>query len=227
MPILYILAGPNGAGKTTFYLTGVEEGFIDKTIPFINADLIIKNELGTYTEENFIRAESIVRERIGKHISNKENFMIESNLAKQSDYNWLNSIKAHGYDIIIYFLCTNNININKHRIKKRVKEGGHDVPENIVENRYRVALIYLKTEILNFNQVHLIENSGRRPEEIAVVKEGKVVKKKDNSIEWVNKVLYLAERLRDKELNFLFAPQKFHLNTSLPSNKKSASKFAA
>ncbi len=55
MPILYILAGPNGAGKTTFYFTAVEQGFIDKNLPFINTDLITKDELGGYIEGNFVK----------------------------------------------------------------------------------------------------------------------------------------------------------------------------
>lgn len=51
MPILYILAGPNGAGKTTFYFTAVEQRFINKNLPFINTDLITKEEPGGYTEK--------------------------------------------------------------------------------------------------------------------------------------------------------------------------------
>ena len=51
MPTLYILAGPNGAGKTTFYFTAIEQGFIDKDLPFINTDLIARNELGGYLEK--------------------------------------------------------------------------------------------------------------------------------------------------------------------------------
>jgi predicted ABC-type ATPase len=103
MPTLYILAGPNGAGKTTFYFTAVEEGFIDKNLPFINTDLITRNELGDYTEENFARAEAIVRNRIAEYISKQENFLVESNLARQSDYDWLKSIKAKGYSISFIF----------------------------------------------------------------------------------------------------------------------------
>jgi predicted ABC-type ATPase len=97
MPTLYILAGPNGAGKTTFYFAAVEQGFIDKGLPFINTDLITRNELGAYTDENFTKAEAIVRDRIGGHISKNESFLIESNLARQSDYDWLKLVKAKGY----------------------------------------------------------------------------------------------------------------------------------
>ncbi len=149
MPTLYILAGPNGAGKTTFYFTAVEEDFIDKNLPFINTDIITRNELGGYTEQNFAMAETIVRNRMADHISKQENFMVESNLARQSDYNWLKSIKAKGYDVIVYFLCTSNIEINIGRVEKRVKEGGHDIPENIIRDRYNMSLLYLRKEIFD------------------------------------------------------------------------------
>ncbi len=76
MPTLYILAGPNGAGKTTFYFTAINQGFIDKDLPFINTDLITRDELGGYTNENFVKAEAIVRDRIADHISKEENFLI-------------------------------------------------------------------------------------------------------------------------------------------------------
>jgi predicted ABC-type ATPase len=69
MPTLYILAGPNGAGKTTFYQTAIEEDFISKELPFINVDLITKDELGGYSEINFARAEELYRERVGILIS--------------------------------------------------------------------------------------------------------------------------------------------------------------
>ena len=169
------MPGPNSAGKTTFYFTAIEQDFIDKSLSFINIDLITRNELGGYSDENFIKAEFIVRNRMANHISNNENFLIESNLARQSDYDWLKSIKANGYDIILYFLCTSNIEINIGRVKKRVKEGGHDVPENIITDRYNMALLYLRKEIFNFREVYLIENSTETAEEVAVIKK-KVVR---------------------------------------------------
>lgn len=199
MPTLYILAGPNGAGKTTFYFTAINQGFIDKELPFINTDLITKDELGGYTEENFVRAEAIVRERIAGHISRNEDFLIESNLARQSDYDWLKLIKSKGYDIVLYFLCTSDMEINIGRVKKRVKEGGHNVPENIVADRYRMALLYLRKEIFNFTEVYLIENSTETAEQIAIVRNGILISKKEDSPEWTNSILFFIEKLRDKK----------------------------
>lgn len=198
MSTLYILAGPNGGGKTTFYFTAVEEGFIDKNLPFINTDLITKDELGGYTEENFAKAEAIVRNRMADQISKQHDFLIESNLARQSDYDWLKAIRAKGYSIVVYFLCTTNIEINIGRVQKRVKEGGHSVPENIIRDRYNMSLIYLRKEIFDLEEVHLIENSAETAEEIALVRNGKLIFKKDNPPEWLKKVLFLLEKVGEK-----------------------------
>src|ERR1043165_1261368 len=106
MPTLYILAGPNGTGKTTFYNGAVVEGQIDNDLPFINVDTIARVELGGYSEENYVKAADIARERIAKHLEKKEDFMIESNLASEKDYLWIENMRRAGYEVILYFLCT-------------------------------------------------------------------------------------------------------------------------
>ena len=137
MSILYVIAGPNGAGKTTWYATAIEQKFIDSSLSFINVDLITLHELGGYSEENFAKADAVARERIGNFIHRGENFMIESNLSKASDYEWLQAVIKKGYEIVVYFLGTEDLDININRVKKRVKEGGHD---------YRKALLNIDTE---------------------------------------------------------------------------------
>src|ERR1700709_1050289 len=123
MPLLYIFAGPNGAGKTTFYHAAIEQGFIPGELPFVNIELIARNELGGYSDENFRQAELLYRKRVGAYISEEKDFMIESNLAYQSDYDWLKAMLRQGYEIILYFLYTQNIEINIRRVQKRVMEG--------------------------------------------------------------------------------------------------------
>ncbi|MEO8568348.1 MAG: hypothetical protein ABI419_04415 [Ginsengibacter sp.] len=95
MPTLYILGGPNGAGKTTYYFAALKEKFIHQHLPFINIDLIA-NKAGGYTAENFAKAEMIYREKVGALLKNKNDFMIESNLAKSSDYDWIKNIINYG-----------------------------------------------------------------------------------------------------------------------------------
>lgn len=136
---------------------------------------------------------------MGDQISKQEDFLIESNLARQSDYDWLKAIRAKGYSIVVYFLCTSNIEINIGRVQKRVKEGGHNVPEGIIRDRYNMGLIYLRKEIFDLDEVHLIENSSETAEEVAHVRSCKLIFKKDNSPEWVKKVLFLLENAKKSD----------------------------
>lgn len=198
MPILFILAGPNGVGKTTFYGTAVAQGFIPADLPFVNIDLIVKDELGGYSDSNYSHAESIYRTRTGNFIANGKDFMIESNLARQADYDWIENMIKAGYEVVLYFLCTQDLTINIDRVKQRVKEGGHNVPESIIEQRFRNVLLYLKAKLHLFAEVYIIDNSFEEPVEMAVLAKGKIISKNTDCPKWVNDLLYITERIQQK-----------------------------
>lgn len=117
MPSVFILAGPNGTGKTTYYETGILSKAIIPKLSFINVDLIARSFPGGYLHENFIKAEEIARERIGDFLRRKEDFMIESNLATQRDYDWINAVVKIGYEVVLFFLCTSRVEINKAELR--------------------------------------------------------------------------------------------------------------
>ncbi|MBX2963044.1 MAG: hypothetical protein KF687_11070 [Cyclobacteriaceae bacterium] len=196
MPTLYILAGPNGAGKTTYYETAIEEGFIDSSLPFVNVDLITRSLPGMYTEENFTKADVIAREKISFHINQMSDFMIESNLALQKDYDWIHAMIKKGYDVVLFFLCTSFLEININRVKKRVAEGGHDVAEPIIEHRYKMGLTYLKGSLQIFSKVYLIDNSEETALVMAEINNGILTMKEPNAPGWVTNALYIIERLK-------------------------------
>jgi predicted ABC-type ATPase len=200
MPNLYVLAGANGSGKTTWYYTAIEQKFIDASLTFINVDIIVRKELqGGYTEENYKIAADIAREKINNCLISKLDFMIESNLALQSDYTWIENLKLKGYDIILFFLGTDDVQINYSRVLNRIKEGGHNVPESIILHRYNLSLSYLKSKILLFKTVYLIDNSFAYPRKMSEIVNNKIIFKEVNCPIWVNNVLYILERLSERK----------------------------
>lgn len=201
MPSLFILAGPNGTGKTTYYSQAILLGFIQPGLPFLNVDNICRDELGGYSIENSMRAELIIRERMKDLIDNKESFMIESNLAVQADYDWIEKMKIAGYQIKLYFLCTSDVEINIARVKKRVNEGGHDIPEAIIRQRFSNALTYLRGKLQEFEEVELIDNSEDQPINVVSILKGNIQSKITDCPEWANNLLFIIQKLADKNIN--------------------------
>jgi len=70
-------------------------------------------------------------------------------------------------------LSTSNVEINIKRVERRVKEGGHHVPENIIRDRYDMGMLYLRTKFHLFQEAYLIDNSNET-KLIAVIKNGKL-----------------------------------------------------
>ena len=195
MPTLYVLGGANGVGKTTWYQFGLEHKAINPKLPFINIDLIVLRELGGYTAENVAKAEVMARERMKTLLQEKRDFMIESNLSKSSDYDWIALMRKNDYQTVLFFLGTSNVEINKMRVKARVMEGGHDVAEPIIEQRYQMGMSYLKAKVLEFSDATLIDVSTHEPHRMAQLINGRIVFKDPNCPSWVQASLDLAERI--------------------------------
>jgi predicted ABC-type ATPase len=60
-PTLYMLAGPNGAGKSTLYEARLRP--VLKGVPFINADIIQRNELADPSMQASYKAAEIAETR--------------------------------------------------------------------------------------------------------------------------------------------------------------------
>ena len=197
MPVLYILAGPNGTGKTTFYSIAAASGFIDKNLPFINVDILTQN-LGGYTEENYIRASEIYRETVKGFMESNADFMIESNLAESRSYEWISLLKRKNYQIILYYLSTDDVLINIGRVQRRVKEGGHDIAEGIIRSRYSQSHSYLKTKLSEFKEVYLIDNSNDASQVQVKLVDGVIVEKAVDLQNWVRNIISINELLQSK-----------------------------
>lgn len=124
--------------------------------------------------------------------------MIESNLAVQANYDWIKNLKKRGYDIILFFLCTQFITINIERVQKRVAEGGHFVPPSIVEHRYNVGLSYLKSKLSIFEEVYLIDTTDEIAKNMAILKNGLLEFKEPSCPKWVNDVLFITKKLQHR-----------------------------
>ena len=169
----YIIAGPNGAGKTTF-ATEFLPDFVECS-NFINADLIAQGLSPFSPRLAAIKAGKLVLEQINKFSDKGIDFSFETTLSGKLYLNLFNALKEKEYKIHIFFLWIPDTNLAISRIKWRVSQGGHDVPEPDVIRRY-------KRSISNFFKIYgphadswmLFDNAGLFPILIAQRKNGKI-----------------------------------------------------
>jgi predicted ABC-type ATPase len=64
-----------------------------------------------------------------------------------------------GYEVVLVYIGTENVEINLVRIRNRVLAGGHDVPEKDVRRRYLRSFENLTTAIKCADQTLLFDNS--------------------------------------------------------------------
>ncbi|MCH5599451.1 zeta toxin family protein [Niabella ginsengisoli] len=131
---LYIIAGCNGAGKTTASFTILPEILDCKE--FVNADEIAKGLSPFQPEKVSFEAGRIMLKRINELLSNNESFAFETTLATKSYKTKILEARQNGYTITLLFFWLQSVALAKERVKIRVWEGGHNIPDDIIERRY-------------------------------------------------------------------------------------------
>src|SRR5690606_20083620 len=131
---LYIIAGCNGAGKTTASFTILPE--IIECKEFVNADEIAKGLSPFQPEKVSFEAGRIMLNRINELLEANENFAFETTLSTKSYKNKILKAKNQGYTVTLLFFWLENMELAKERVEIRVKEGGHNIPKDVIERRY-------------------------------------------------------------------------------------------
>jgi len=131
---ILIIAGPNGAGKTTFaneFLPNEAECPI-----FINADLIAAGLSPFQPEGALIRAGRLMLEEIKIHVRRGDSFAFETTLSGRTYLKMIREWRKQGYQIKLFFLSLKSHEEAIARIKARVAQGGHHIPNDVVRRRF-------------------------------------------------------------------------------------------
>lgn len=166
MPKVYIIAGCNGAGKTTASYTILPE--VLNCVEFINADNIAKGLSPFNVEGVVIEAARIMLIRIRELIEQGVDFAFETTLASKSYVSLMKEAREAGYEIHLIFFWLNSVDMAKERVKQRVQKGGHNIPINVIERRYKAGIVNLNELYINFvDNWMLFDNSDDKHKLIA------------------------------------------------------------
>jgi predicted ABC-type ATPase len=163
---ILIIAGPNGAGKTTFAREFLPN---EANCPvFVNADLIAAGLSPFQPQAVAIRAGRIMLEQIYEHVKKRENFAFETTLSGRTYARMISEWRAAGYRIKLIFLRLPIQDMAVARVRLRVREGGHNVPEDIVRRRFQAGWRNFETIYRDIVDEWVVyDNSGDEPVLIA------------------------------------------------------------
>lgn len=140
---ILILAGPNGAGKTTFAREFLPDEAQCPT--FVNADLIAAGLSPFRPELAAMRAGRLMLELIGDLVARGESFAFETTLADRGYVRRIAEWQSAGYHVTILFLSLPSADAALRRVRWRVAQGGHAIPDEVVRRRFAAGRANFET----------------------------------------------------------------------------------
>ena len=140
MPRLYIISGCNGAGKTTASYSMLPEML--SCSEFVNSDEFAKS-LSPFKPENAsIQASRYMLQKIRYLLKRQSDFAVETTLATRTLLKTVRMAQAAGYSVTLLYFWLNSPELAIERVKARVENGGHNIPEETIRRRYKVGVDY-------------------------------------------------------------------------------------
>lgn len=126
-----------------------------------------------------------------------KSFSFETVMSHPSKVDFLKEAKQQGFKTYLYFICTQDPEINVSRVQNRFIKGGHDVPIEKIKNRYFRSLDLLAEAFKLVDRAFVIDNSNKG-ENVIIEKDGKdIIIHTELLPAWIEQ--YLLSRLEFSE----------------------------
>jgi len=158
MKDIVIIGGPNGAGKSSStpaivpQRLGIHE--------FVNADEIARGLSPFNPTGQAIAAGRLMLERIKVLVQSGESFAFETTCSGRAHAHWLRECKARGWRVTLLFLWLPTPQAALDRVAKRVSEGGHAIPRDVVIRRWKAGAANMRDIYLPLSDIALIYDNS-------------------------------------------------------------------
>lgn len=117
-------------------------------------------------------------------LKRKATFTFETVMSHPSKVAMLHAAQSAGYRTYLYFIATDDPEINRSRVRNRVKLGGHPVPEDKITTRYHRSLDLLPAAIRATHRAYIFDNSGGKGDHtwLAEITDGRTLELKTNLV---------------------------------------------
>jgi predicted ABC-type ATPase len=144
MPQIIIIAGPNGAGKTSFANKHFDRPRAG--LAYLNADEIARDmpAAGLTPAQRDIRAGRAMLKRMDGLVADRASFMFETTLASLAYARKIPAWRKHGYAVGLIYLRLPDVAASIARVRRRVAQGGHGLPEATIRQRFARSADYFE-----------------------------------------------------------------------------------
>ena len=135
-------------------------------------------------------AAKIAEQRRQESLTNKHSFITESTFSHPSKLLLLDDAKIAGFRTVIYHVNVRSPNISVDRVAERVKEGGHNVPEDKIRGRYERNKDLIKEAAIKADRAFIYDNSKLNKPSFLVMsmKQGIVDRLSENVPTWAREL---------------------------------------
>lgn len=89
-----------------------------------------------------------------------QTFTFETVMSSRDKVDFMKDARDQGYRVYLYFVATDDPEINLDRVRRRVMLGGHPVPDDKVRKRYRESIDLMSEACDVAHRAYIFDNSG-------------------------------------------------------------------
>ena len=208
LPCIYVLAGTNGAGKSSIGGAMFSQQGAEYFNPDEAAARILTRIPGLPPDRANSEAWQQGKRLLERAIAERHYFAFETTLGGNTIPRLLDDAISAAIEVRMWYVGLQSPELHIARVRARVRQGGHDIPDAKIHERYdrsRLNLIRLLprlTELLLYdNSREADPHTGAAPEPRLVVRmvRGKIVGNCDliSAPQWTKPILAAALRLPD------------------------------
>jgi len=203
---IYVIAGVNGAGKSSIGGAAFRSYGSDYYNPDEAARQLIAADSGLDPAEANAAA---WRQGVGllrQAITERLDFALETTLGGNTIPRLLAEAAAQGVAIYVWYAGLSSPELHLRRVRSRVRQGGHNVPEDAIRRRYErsrlnlIALLPLLTALRMYdNSAEADPADGATPRPVLVLhtERGKILNPGDlpRALDWAKPIVAAALKL--------------------------------
>jgi len=183
-PSIYILAGVNGSGKSSIGGAAITARGVHYYNPDTAAQKLRKIHPNMTQPIANSHAWTLGRDMLEKAITNKETFTFETTLGGNTITRLLIKAAEEGMQVKLWYAGLESVELNLARVKARVEQGGHDIPEADIRKRWDSSRRNLIKLLPYLHSLRLYDNSleadpkqgyAPQPKLLLHIKSGKLV----------------------------------------------------